>query len=421
MGPEIILKYIDDAGSERRVEVQSRRFTIGRIPDNDLMIADSSLSRRHAVIETFDSVVQISDCGSQNGTLVNGVPVVGGVELRDGDVITLGGAHDITAVVRPGALDQSMGGDASSHSMYAQHQNGAPADYQAPSAPAWSSAPSGLSVPLIATAGVLGVLLVAALLFVVFRGQGTSTSKRGFTRETVKTQEANAGDDNPSAAAAAQSSPTETRGESQPGAGSTSSDPASDASDETERSALNVLRGISKDNNPVLSQKAVAAITERVKKYQGSSGLRDALRAAKRGAPEVAGAAKSGGVKPSLMLLAALARVQRNGGRGDPVQVAQALAPAVSRLREKFGDALASDSLLIIAALEDGPGLQSKIINLSKRVPESPAAIRSVWYLYDHQALSEAAYDLVVSSLAIGVVAQNPHKFGIDAEPLVLQ
>src|SRR5207237_5787415 len=90
-------------GSETACEilVESIRFTICPSPDNDLVITDSNLSRRHALVECFDGIAQVSDCGSRNGTQLNSVAVTGAAVLSDGDVITLGGSTEIT--VRIGA------------------------------------------------------------------------------------------------------------------------------------------------------------------------------------------------------------------------------------------------------------------------------------------------------------------------------
>src|SRR6266480_4504366 len=81
-------------GSET-VEVDTKRFTIGRTPENDLVIEDTSLSRRHALIENFEGRFNLSDCGSSNGTFINGTPVTALTELSDWDVLTFGGVGDI--------------------------------------------------------------------------------------------------------------------------------------------------------------------------------------------------------------------------------------------------------------------------------------------------------------------------------------
>src|SRR5260370_5208491 len=95
MYPEVTLTLCDDLGRTWQLVVQSKRFTIGRTLENDLTIDNSSLSRRHAVIENFEGVVQISDCGSQNGTKVNGATIVASTILHSGDVISLAGVCEI--------------------------------------------------------------------------------------------------------------------------------------------------------------------------------------------------------------------------------------------------------------------------------------------------------------------------------------
>ena len=77
------------------IEVDTKRFSIGRTPENDVVIEDSSLSRRHALIENFEGRFNLSDCGSSNGTFVNGTPITALTELSDWDVLTFGGVGDI--------------------------------------------------------------------------------------------------------------------------------------------------------------------------------------------------------------------------------------------------------------------------------------------------------------------------------------
>jgi hypothetical protein len=48
-------------------------LTIGRSEKSVLMIDDATVSRRHAVLELLDDRWCIEDCGSFNGTFVNGV------------------------------------------------------------------------------------------------------------------------------------------------------------------------------------------------------------------------------------------------------------------------------------------------------------------------------------------------------------
>ena len=67
------------------------RYTIGRGKENDIRIVDFAISRSHAVIEFGPKGYTIVDCGSRNGTKVNGKSVYGSTEpLTDRTVITLG-------------------------------------------------------------------------------------------------------------------------------------------------------------------------------------------------------------------------------------------------------------------------------------------------------------------------------------------
>src|SRR6266446_7221555 len=88
-------------GSET-VEVDTKRFSIGRTPENDLVIENTSLSRRHALIENFEGRFNLSDCGSSNGTFVNGNSITALTELSDWDVLTFGGIGDILVRIDPG-------------------------------------------------------------------------------------------------------------------------------------------------------------------------------------------------------------------------------------------------------------------------------------------------------------------------------
>jgi len=61
-------------------------FVIGRDEKADLSLPDPLVSRRHCVIHHL----QVHECGSLNGTRLNGKPVTGGEPLRHGDRIDVG-------------------------------------------------------------------------------------------------------------------------------------------------------------------------------------------------------------------------------------------------------------------------------------------------------------------------------------------
>lgn len=75
---------------DRRYLLGEDDLLVGRAEACDLRFDDPYLSRVHAKIEVRSGVVRIRDLGSSGGTWVNDVPITGVVELRDGDVVTMG-------------------------------------------------------------------------------------------------------------------------------------------------------------------------------------------------------------------------------------------------------------------------------------------------------------------------------------------
>jgi hypothetical protein len=67
----------------------SDRLLVGRHPACDVVLADPSVSRRHAQLTFRDGVWMLQDLASTNGTSVNGERV-GRTTLRAGDVISVG-------------------------------------------------------------------------------------------------------------------------------------------------------------------------------------------------------------------------------------------------------------------------------------------------------------------------------------------
>ncbi len=65
-------------------------ITIGRAPDNMIVIEDGSVSGRHAQLELAGETYRLKDLESTNGTRVNGIPVTETV-LRFDDRIRFGG------------------------------------------------------------------------------------------------------------------------------------------------------------------------------------------------------------------------------------------------------------------------------------------------------------------------------------------
>ena len=87
--PSARLRVIRSEGSDRTIEFDGTGLTIGRAPDNDLVLADGRVSRHHARLSGRRGTLVYLDLGSTNGSRVNGV-TVGELVLGAGDRIELG-------------------------------------------------------------------------------------------------------------------------------------------------------------------------------------------------------------------------------------------------------------------------------------------------------------------------------------------
>jgi hypothetical protein len=69
--------------------ISSRTVSLGRHPDNDVVISDPTVSGMHAHLEITNGIYIIVDKGSTNGTYVNGKKVINNQTLNKGDELRL--------------------------------------------------------------------------------------------------------------------------------------------------------------------------------------------------------------------------------------------------------------------------------------------------------------------------------------------
>ena len=86
-GPKVILKFNESILKE--IEITQPSFTIGRRPDNDLVIDHAAVSGRHARIVQVQRVFFLEDLRSINGTFLNDRRI-NRKQLLDTDVVTIG-------------------------------------------------------------------------------------------------------------------------------------------------------------------------------------------------------------------------------------------------------------------------------------------------------------------------------------------
>lgn len=79
---------------QRHIELTEAVIDIGRALDNDIILEDTRVSRRHAQLRRRYGRYILYDVGSSGGTMINGYPVQE-CALQPGDVISLAGAEVI--------------------------------------------------------------------------------------------------------------------------------------------------------------------------------------------------------------------------------------------------------------------------------------------------------------------------------------
>ena len=79
--------------SGQRIELHEGHYVLGRHLENDIVLNDTNVSRKHAEFVCAAGEVVVRDLGSTNGTKVNGVTVTGEQLLQHGDVVNFGTAQ----------------------------------------------------------------------------------------------------------------------------------------------------------------------------------------------------------------------------------------------------------------------------------------------------------------------------------------
>jgi hypothetical protein len=88
-GPRATLREIRPDRTTRSIEIDGRALTIGRAPDNGLVVRDGRASRHHARIDIRRGSLVLTDLGSTNGSWVNDRRVES-VALGEGDRVRIG-------------------------------------------------------------------------------------------------------------------------------------------------------------------------------------------------------------------------------------------------------------------------------------------------------------------------------------------
>src|SRR5262245_47824481 len=87
-----VLRLLSAGNTPRDHVLAVGRNTVGRLPDNDVVVASPYVSRRHcAILVLPDGTCILLDLGSTGGVYVGGERIKYPLRLRDGDEIRVGG------------------------------------------------------------------------------------------------------------------------------------------------------------------------------------------------------------------------------------------------------------------------------------------------------------------------------------------
>ena len=101
-----IVTLINPDNTSEMVRLYDRPLTLGRHPDNDVVVIDDLASRFHCVVEPIegaDSAYRVRDLGSRNGTKVNQERVKS-ADLQLNDIISIGSKRFIVMVMSPASI-----------------------------------------------------------------------------------------------------------------------------------------------------------------------------------------------------------------------------------------------------------------------------------------------------------------------------
>lgn len=430
------LRFNNENGEEKSIQVDSDVFTIGRHSSCDLTYTDSRLSREHLRLERDGGKFFASDSGSSNGTTVNGSRLTSEIELNDGDVIDLGGGLEITVQI------VSAESEPLSHALTPEVSVVEPAAVATVTPPLTIAQPEpagGIPTGFFIIAPLLAVFVLAIVIgAVVLLGGGDNTVTTG--DDIGQTSDVNdedpdkpIGDDDDSTPKPIKTSTPlpsnlpngvppsspEPNGPDQPPPGTNSGDTA-----KIEQNSAVFLRQIAQnDPRAFLTGEQAARVNVKVKQVGRSSALADNINSARKNAAAIKTLAASKNLKPQFLAVAAITKL--GGGRGDVLQAAQGIATVYDQLGIQIGNENFDDALLMVAAYDQGAAgesmkMRNMLQDLATKSSEGARTIRSIWFLEKAGKITSVEYDRALTFLAIGTIAQNPKDFGVNAEALKL-
>lgn len=445
---ELKLKFKNENGETKRIQVSTAEFFIGRHSENDLSIANSAVSRKHLKIERFGDMFVATDVGSSLGTKINGQNLTAPTTLKNGDKIILGNSVEIEAFFNEQIFrnfEAESFEDDPVEDILIEEKPAKESEIEKPPAPQNSNDGNSIPLKFFFIAPILGILvlvLIGGIFLTIKSGeekeiaQGNDFIYSG-NREDRKNSSIEIENSNDSTTSENSSNPTNesvniSSGNTDIPANistvETNSDlPANQSTNENadelakiEINSASFLRRIAqKDPRAALTGRQQQILSSKINQFKNSSALAANLRSARSNASAIQNLASQKNLKPQFLTAAALARL--GNSQGDVLSAAQQMANILDELSRNVGDEFSDDSLLVISAYEQGAAgqtleMRNMLQGLTDKFPESSRRIRTIWFLKENGKISESQFDFALRFLAVGTISQNPRDFGVNAE-----
>jgi hypothetical protein len=437
---ELWLKFKDEKGEDQRVLVESEKFTIGRHSNNDLSIPNGKLSREHVKIDRFADIFIVSECGSSNGTTLNGTELKDPVALKNGDKLNLGGGVEVELHLvsdNPNAEPPEAGAGAANDGIdgdEAAETGSAVGGYTGTNnAASTADAGSGIPTSIFYIAPIFGVIILiflGGLVYLASSGDKPKPDNDDFVYSTnhdsdkpSKNRDDPSVNDNKSA---------KTSGDPPLNSGTANSDATSPPpanvnlsdSAKCEQNGGAFLRRIAQnDPKAFLTGEQAQIINGKIKQISSASAIVENINSARRSSSQIKTLATSKNLKPQFLAVAAIAKLGTS--KGDVLQTAQGMADTLERLGTQIGGELGNESVLLIAAYDQGAAgdfmkMRNMLQDLATKSTESSREIRTIWFLHKNGKITDGEYQFALQFLAIGAITQNPKDFGVNVDALVL-
>lgn len=407
------LKFSDEKGNSKRVEVCEDEFLIGRSPENHLQIHQQSISRKHLKIQRFGQIFVAYDLGSSNGTTVNGEKLSAPVALKNGDKINCGGGFTVEI-----EIENKIEENQNDRQKETSEDPGKATEAKEKTILQKSSTPFAS----LFLAPILGLLFFTVAILFLFLSSPEKTKQNSSRREKQYEESSRKNEKNSNKEVDFFSTHTATNSpniESLNKQASTEEEITTNEQEKIERNALLFVKRISlTEANYVFTRKQIEEIEKQLKNVLNSPLITSQLKDVKRNESKITEMARSKGLKPAFLAAASIAT---NSKSTNILKTAQDILPVLNNLKISLGNELPDDNLLIIAAFEQGTkgdfrSMRNMIEAIGKESGVEAHKVRTVWYLRETNKISNQQYELVLRFLAIGTIMQNPKDFGIREE-----